>query len=116
MPEFVFSRKRDGSFQLESCESPDANLVIPSEHEGRPVTSIAEKTFEDCTGLRELLLPGSVRTIGERAFFNCSALETVELPPRLKFISRSAFAGCRSLVRITLPGRITRTMPLLSSQ
>ena len=35
MPEFVFSRKRDGSFQLESCESPDANLVIPSEHEGR---------------------------------------------------------------------------------
>ena len=52
MPEFVFSRKRDGSFQLESCESPDANLVIPSEHEGRPVTSIAENAFSWCYQIR----------------------------------------------------------------
>ena len=73
MPEFVFSRKRDGSFQLESCESPDANLVIPSEHEGRPVTSIAENAFSWCYQIRHASIPDTVVSIGEGAFSWCES-------------------------------------------
>ena len=86
MPEFVFSRKRDGSFQLESCESPDANLVIPSEHEGRPVTSIAENAFSWCYQIRHASIPDTVVSIGEGAFSWCESMEDIVIPDSVRII------------------------------
>ena len=44
MSEFTFTRKRDGTYQIDSYEGTSAVLAIPSEHEGKPVTSIADDT------------------------------------------------------------------------
>ena len=46
MTEYTFTRKRDGSYQVDSYEGISPVLDIPSQFDGHPVTSIAEATFE----------------------------------------------------------------------
>ena len=108
MPDYVFSRKRDGTFQLESCDSPDANLFIPAEYEGRPVTSIAENAFSWCYQIRRAVIPDSVTSIGEGAFSWCESLEEIVIPDSVRTIEDWAFTGCQSLRSIRLPDGIRK--------
>jgi hypothetical protein len=53
------------------------NLIIPSEIEGCPVTSIADGAFYWNGGFTTLTIPNSVIYIGEAAFENCTTLSTI---------------------------------------
>lgn len=46
----------------------DADLVIPSEYNGLPVTGIGEAAFEDCSTLTSVTIPDSVTNIDRAAF------------------------------------------------
>ena len=52
MSDFSFSRKRDGSYQLDKYDGASAVLSIPSEYEGHPVTSIADRSVLVCACCR----------------------------------------------------------------
>ena len=56
------------------------NLVIPSEIEGKPVTSIGYGAFYDCDSLQSITIPESVTSIGPLAFVYCSSLESITIP------------------------------------
>ena len=57
------------------------DIVIPSTVEDNgvtyTVTEIANKAFENCTGLTTVTIPESLTKIGRRVFYGCSNLETV---------------------------------------
>lgn len=56
----------------------DSDFVIPSYYKGKPVTSIDERGFCDCSnGIKSLMFPESIQSIGYDAFAFCSNLETV---------------------------------------
>ena len=54
-------------------------LVIPSEIEGLPVTSIAPDAFFLCFSLTDVTVPESVTFIGGSAFESCEALKCVTI-------------------------------------
>lgn len=58
--------------------------------------------FHNCTSLREVTLPETVRTTS-RLFSGCTALKRVHLPSSLAEIGALTFSGCKSLGEITLP-------------
>lgn len=94
---------------------------------------VPDNAFFECSHIREVVLPASVRTIGQRAFYRCAYLARVNLPDgvtlgtesfrsclRLTSVDLSrvkgldqpdgaiqAFADCRSLKTVTLPAGVT---------
>ena len=98
MPDFVFSRRRDGSVQLDSYEGNESILKIPAEYEGHPVTQIGDNAFS-WSGVRNVVIPASVTQIGEACFSWCEDLVRIEIPETVRIIGEWAFIGCSSLKR-----------------
>ena len=70
------------------------------------VESIGKYAF-DFSGVRKVVLPGSVVSIGEYAFNNCSSLSDITLKSGITSIGDSAFYRCSSLTGITIPDTVT---------
>ena len=78
----------------------EIELVIPSVHDGLPVTEIAESAFEDNLQIISASLPHGLQKIGRRAFAGCANLAEVNIPDTTTAISGSAFRDCRSLISV----------------
>ena len=69
---------------------------------GRFVTDIAERAFEDCTELKEVVFPQNLRKIGKMAFKGCKSLRSIAIPKNVTVIRDSCFYGCENLEYVTL--------------
>lgn len=63
--------------RVRSYTGSAADVVIPAEYEGVPVTSIGDEAFMDNDAIVSVYIPGSVQQIGTRAFHACNMLSTV---------------------------------------
>lgn len=118
---FTFELSGDGdSYIITKCnESAEGNLTIPSEYNGKPVTSIADEAFAYCFNLTSVEIPESITNIGNYAFFGCSNIyiaienetELPETPKGLKsviingngtVIGEEAFEYCSELETVEL--------------
>ena len=70
-----------------------AEVEIPSEIDGNPVTIIGDSAFKDCTFLTYVSIPDSVTEIGDLAFSGCSSLISILIPDSVKKIGNSAFSS-----------------------
>lgn len=70
------------------------------------VVGIAEEAFSgiECSKLRQIILPDSLRRIGSKAFDYCIHLESLFIPDGAKDIARDAFPIERDLRELSLPG------------
>lgn len=85
----------------------DKELIIPSEYNSKPVTSIGSDAFSNCTGLTSITIPDSVTSIGDNAFYNCRGLNRVTIPNSVTSIGEGAFLLCTSLTSVTIPDSVT---------
>ena len=85
----------------------DTDIVIASEYNGLPVTSIGSGAFSGCSGLTSITIPDSVTSIGQSAFNGCSGLTSITIPDSVTSIGQSAFRNCSSLTSITIPDSVT---------
>ena len=60
-----------------STDAVGAQLAIPAQLEGWPVTSIRDEIFKDCDTLTSVSIPSSVASIGEYAFSFCPNLTEI---------------------------------------
>lgn len=73
------------------------------------VTTIAGPSpFTNCTSLKSLIIPDSIRDIPLQFAHGCTSLEHIELPAALKSIGDSAFYECSALESIVIPERVTQ--------
>ena len=56
-----------------------SDIIIPEEHEGLPVTKIADFAFRNNRRLKSITIPASITHIGKKAFIGCTGLESVHL-------------------------------------
>ncbi len=94
-----------GKATITGCNGSGA-VIIPATLGGYPVTSIGERAFAECLGLKSITIPGSVTSIGEMAFYHCVALTSITIPGSVTSIGESAFYGCDKLESVTLPGSV----------
>ena len=80
------------------------SLTIPAK-----VTTIDTSVFENCKYIQKVTFAsGSELTkIGKYAFRNCTALKTISLPTTLKTIEYRTFGLCTSLETFTIPSSVT---------
>ncbi len=83
------------------------NLIIPSEFDGIPVTSIGMQAFSGYTRLESITIPDSVTSIDDFVFSDCTSLESVTIPDSVTSIGDETFYWCTSLKSITIPDSVT---------
>lgn len=81
-------------------------IVIPTEIEGLPVTSISDSAFYGCTSLTSINIPDSVSMIGRFAFKDCTSLTNIGIMDSVLEIGSCAFYGCSNLSSITIPDSV----------
>lgn len=84
----------------------DTNLEIPSEIDGKSVTSIEDYAFEGCSSLTTIIMPNSIVSIGESSFEGCSSLRGITISNSVISIEDSAFSACSSLTSIMIPNSV----------
>ena len=84
-----------------TCE--DTELIIPSMHEGLPVTKIGTSAFYNCDSLTSVTIPEGVTFIDGGAFSMCRSLTSVTIPEGVTSIGDNAFCMCDSLTSVTIP-------------
>ena len=73
---------KDKPNELIVASSADKTLTeinIPSEIDGKKVTSISKWAFYNCKSLESIIIPSSVTSIGYNAFDGCSSLTNVNI-------------------------------------
>lgn len=93
--------------EITGCDESTTEIVIPSEIEGLPVTSIGSMSFDFCTGLTSATISDGVTNIGYHAFTGCTGLTEITIPNSLTSIGEGAFLGCTGLTSITIPNSVT---------
>ena len=71
-------------------------------------TQVVINLFSDCTGLEEIVIPGTVTIIGANSFCGCSNLRSVSIPESVVEIGEYAFNKCKKLTEITIPDSVTK--------
>lgn len=67
----------NGEVTITDCDESATEVEIPSEIDGKKVTSIGFSAFEDCRSLTSVTIGDSVTSIGQHAFYNCNSIESV---------------------------------------
>lgn len=80
-------------------------IVIPES-----VTSLQRKSFEGCTGLQHIVIPGSITCIPDFCFDDCSSLKTVVISEGVETLEL-AFRNCTSLQEIIMPDSLVSAIP-----
>lgn len=80
---------------------------IPDTIVSKPVTSIGNSAFFNCTGLSTVTIASGVTSIGNSAFFNCLGLTSVTIPSSVTTIGNYAFVRCTALTSMTIPSSVT---------
>ena len=103
---FKYEIIEDG-ISITGYSGDSAELVIPSEIDGKRVTSIGYEAFRWCSDLTSVTIPGSVTVIGRFAFDNCKGLTSVTISEGVTVIEDLAFNWCKGLTSVTIPGSVT---------
>lgn len=107
----------------------EANIVIPEEYEGLPVTGIGAEAFTNSPNVR-VTLPSTIQSIQIAAFYGCSQVDVdftqfdnllyignnafaktavrKVILDNIEQLGGAAFASCQSLTEVSLPNTITR--------
>lgn len=129
---FTFSLLSDNTYEIKLAneDNTPAELVIPCEYDGRPVsriasyafsrndkisymvipstvTAIGDSAFLSCVNLTAIVIGNGVTTIEGYAFYNCTKLTSVTLPNSLTAIGAHSFRGCTGLTSIVIPNNVT---------
>lgn len=81
-------------------------VIVPAEHEGKPVTIIGAYAFQNCVRLESIDLPDTIKMIHSGAFKDCARLRAITLPDACESVGARAFYGCTGLLEVTLPSDV----------
>ncbi len=69
--------------------------------------TLGKRMFLECSNLRKIILPSSIKCIDELAFYNCKSLQSISIPESVTSIRGEAFENCDSITTLTVPKNVT---------
>ena len=102
--------KNIGDYAFYGCNSLESVVIQDSK-----LTEIGIAAFKNCTNLKTINIPETVKVIGTMGFANCNSLQStkkspVNIPKGNTEIMDFAFAGCKSMQYIKIPAQIHRIL------
>lgn len=106
----VVPPRQDGPDYYKGHRKVSGVLVIPSDvsYNGQRyrVTSIGDRAFSGCNGIRIVSIPESVTSIGSYAFYGCAGInDPVVIGENITRVGRSAFYGCVQMPAVFFKAR-----------
>ena len=103
---------------LLECDHYVTRAVIPDRIKGVPVPAIIDGAFQDCTALRSVRIPRSVKAINSYAFYRCFSLTDVfydgtreefeaNLLPKIDNRANDCFLNANFHFKRVLPGGLS---------
>ncbi len=99
--DFMFTQTGN-TYELTAYSGNDEVVTVPKTYKGKSVTIIGEKAFYDCSNIRKIVLPDTLKEVGSEAFGYCSNLADIDMPTCVRIMD-NAFIGCSALEEIVLP-------------
>ncbi len=92
------------------------DVEIPSEIDGKPVTTIGERAFDAekktmYSNITSVTVGSNLKYIKNRAFFGCQKLSTFNVGGEIEELGDSAFENCSELTAFALSGKTTIINP-----
>lgn len=106
--EFEATSDKTGYKLIGIGDCTDTEIIVPSEHDGKPVVSITKEAFAENDKIVSIVIPKTVTSIGSKAFYKCASLKKAELPEGLLSLGSEAFACCKNLKEINIPTTLTK--------
>ncbi len=78
------------------------NILIP-----QSMKRIGKKAFANCSRLTNITIPNNVTIIDEYAFSECSMLVSFDMSKSITSIMDYMFSGCKRLINIDIPDTVT---------
>ena len=69
--------------------------------------NIRANTFMNCTELKGITMPSTIKKLYNYAFYNCENLPSIDLPDSIETLGTYVFAKCKKLSNIELPDSVT---------
>lgn len=82
-------------------------IEIPETIEGCQVVELRDNAFYECSTLKHIDLPDTVKKIGHHCFYACSSLEEISVPGSVTEIGMGCFCGCAELSSATVPDTLS---------
>ncbi|MGN0558498.1 MAG: leucine-rich repeat protein [Acutalibacteraceae bacterium] len=95
----------DGTAEITKYSGTESTLTIPTELDGKKVSSIGKFSFEKNTSITSLTIPAGI-SIGNNAFRYCK-LSSLKLSDGVTTIGNGAFSFCEGLTELVLPDSVT---------
>ena len=73
---------------------------------GDAVTSIGNEAFIECTSLKSIAIPASMKSIGDATFDFCTNLTSISILDGITAIGEAAFGRCFNLTNIIMPASV----------
>ena len=73
---------------------------------GDAVTSIGNEAFTECTSLKSITIPASMKSIGDATFDFCTNLTSISILEGITAIGEAAFGRCVNLTNIIMPASV----------
>lgn len=87
---------------ITGCSENATDIIIPSEIDGLPVTSLGMRAFANTRNLNSVIISNGVITLDYQSFEN-SSVKSVYLPDTIQTIGGYVFNNCNYLSEINLP-------------
>lgn len=101
--DWMYVLNPDGTAAISGYLGSEGTVTLPSELDGRTVTSVMPFAFTGGNTLTDVTVPGTIRGIGNSAFGSMEKLSRVTFEEGLLEIQESAFATNEGLEEIILP-------------
>lgn len=79
---------------ITGVDSDVANIEIPDEIEGKPVTKITDNAFYMNTNLVSVKLGSNIKTLGQEAFAR-SSIKEITIPSSVTSVETKCFEDCK---------------------
>lgn len=104
---FEYEKTKKGIIIKKYIAFDEEEVTVPNTIEGYSVIEIGAEAFRNCTKMKQVHLPSTIKIIGKYAFQNCGLI-TMNLPSDLLYLGCFAFLNNFALEKIIFSNNIKR--------